>query len=86
MTVDGLAHALDLRVGACRRSDVCKLLGTRDAMKLHDATVDVVTYEVVAIINCDRELIKIQIAYQGVIRIVSVAILPDQGLISCHIA
>ena len=51
MTVDRLAHALDLRVGACRRSDVCKLLGTRDAMKLHDAAVDVVTNEVVPIIN-----------------------------------
>ena len=50
MTVDRLAHALDLRVGARRRSDICKLLGARDATKLDDATVDVVAHIVVAII------------------------------------
>ena len=51
MTINWLAHPVNLRKGSRRRSDVSKLLSPRDAMQLHDAAVDVVAHEVVAIVD-----------------------------------
>ena len=51
VTINRLAHPVNLWKGARRRSDVSKLLCLRDAMQLHDAAVDVVAHEVVAIVD-----------------------------------